>query len=447
MDLLLVYPSSRRARTTAFRQDQPTAQRYPGLGLAMVAALSPPEARITIVDDEREAVPYGRRYDLVGISLLTANSGRGYDIAREFRRRGVPVVLGGMHVTACPDEAAAAADAVVVGEAEDTWPALLRDFASGTLKKVYRSSNDSPLAGLPVPRRDLLRSRDYITVNTVQATRGCPFQCEFCSISSLLGHKTRCRPVEEVVDEVRGLAGRQFVLNDDNVAQERDYFKELFRRLIPLRKQWVGNASWNIARDREMLDLMARSGCFGVFVGFESIVPQPGLPKLARGEDRLTLYKETVREFHRRRICVIGAFIFGFDSDGPSVFAPTLEFALESRIDTAQINILVPYPGTPLYARLEREGRIVERDWGRYITDNVCFRPKGMSGRELLEGCAWVRERFFAYPRVGVRVARAAVRSSPKATAAVLAVNMAFRRGIRDLNMDRAAGDPAAAPA
>ena len=447
MEILLIYPSSRRARLTAFRQDQPTAQRYPGLGLTMVAALSPPDARVTIVDDEREAVPYGRRYDLVGISLLTANSGRGYDIAREFRRRGAPVVLGGMHVAACPDEAAAAADAVVIGEAEDTWPVLLRDFAAGALRQVYRSTNDASLAGLPWPRRDLLRAGDYITVNNVQATRGCPFQCEFCSISALLGRKTRCRPVEEVVEEIRGLEGRYFVLNDDNVAQERDYFKELFRRLIPLRKEWVGNASWNIAKDRELLDLMERSGCAGVFVGFESIVPQPGLMKLARGEARLAVYKETVRELHRRKICVIGAFIFGFDGDNPSVFAPTLEFALESRIDTAQINILVPYPGTPLYARFEREGRIIERDWGRYITDNVCFRPKGMSSRELLEGCAWVREKFYAYPRLGLRVARAAVRSSPKATAAVFAVNMAFRRGIRDIDTDGAAGDPAAAPA
>ena len=447
MNVLLIYPSARRGRSTAFRENQAIAQRYPGMGLTMVAALCPPDVRVSIIDDEREPVPYDCPVDLVGISLLTANSGRGYEIAREFQRRGVPVVLGGMHVSACPEEAAAEADAVVVGEAEDTWPGLLKDFAGGALKKIYRSTNAASLAGLPVPRRDLLRAEDYTTVNNVQATRGCPFNCEFCSITALLGHTTRCRPVEEVVEEVRGLAGRQFVLNDDNVAQEKDYFKELFRRLIPLRRQWAGNASWNISKDGEMLDLMARSGCVGVFVGFESIMPQAGLSKLARGEDRLAVYKETVRKFHRRKICVIGAFIFGFDCDDTSVFAPTLEFALESRIDTSQINILVPYPGTPLYARLEREGRIVERDWSRYMTDNVCFEPRRMSRRELLEGCAWVRERFYSYPRVAQRVARAAVRASPKATAAVLAVNMAFRRGIRDISTVRAAGEPAAVTA
>lgn len=433
MDLLLIYPSSRRCGSAEFRQDQAKAQRYPGMGLTMVAALSPPDARIAIVDDEREAVDFGRRADLVGISLLTANAKRGYEIAREFRKRGVPVVLGGMHVTARPEEAAAEADAVVIGEAEDTWPGLVRDFAAGKMQRVYRSTNDSSLAGLPVPRRDLLRRDDYITVNTVQATRGCPFQCEFCAITALLGRRTRCRPVEEVVDEVRGLGGRTFILNDDNVAQQGDYFKELFRRLIPLKKQWAGNASWNISRDGEMLDLMGRSGCVGVLIGFESIVPQAGLSKLAWGEDRLAVYEETVRKLHARGICVVGAFIFGFDSDDRTVFGRTLDFALESRIDTAQINILVPYPGTPLYDRLEREGRIVERDWNRYITDRICFEPRNMTARTLADGCRGVRERFFTYPRVALRTARAAMREAPSVAATVLAVNLAFRQGIRDI--------------
>jgi len=433
MDIRLIYPSVRRFGAAPGRRNQPKSQRYPGMGLTMVAALTPPDWRVSIVDDERETLSYDDRADLVGISLLTCNARRGYEIAREYRRRGVPVVLGGMHVTACPDEAEREADAIVVGEAEDTWPGLLKDFEAGALKKIYRSSNCSSLAGLPVPRRDLLKKEDYITVNTVQATRGCPFNCEFCSITALLGGKTRCRPVEEVIEEVRGLEGGTFVLNDDNVAQEHDYFKELFASLIPLRKKWVGNASWNISKDAGMMDLMERSGCVGVFVGFESIFPQERLAKVIRSENREAVYLETVRKLHAREICVIGAFIFGFDNDDASVFARTLEFALASRIDTAQINILVPYPGTPLHARLEREGRIVERDWNRYMTDNVCFKPRNMSREVLLEGCAWVSERFFSYPRIGLRVLRAWPRASFEATAEVLAVNLAFRQGIVDM--------------
>jgi radical SAM superfamily enzyme YgiQ (UPF0313 family) len=433
MNILLIYPSVRKSYRGTVYRNQPKSERYPGMGLALVAALSPPEARVAIVDDEREEIDYGRPVDLVGISLLTCAAKRGYAIAREFRKRGIPVVLGGMHVTACPAEAAREADAIVVGEAEDTWPRLLKDFEAGAMRTAYRSTNSVSLEGLPFPRRDLLDKEAYITVNNVQATRGCPFNCEFCSITALFGRGTRCRPVEEVIEEIRSLEGDIFVLNDDNLAQKKDYFKEFFRRLIPLRKRWAGNASWNIATDVEMLELMQRSGCAGVFVGFESIKPQEGVTKIVREENRLELFKEAVRKLHAHRIGVIGAFIFGFDNDDETVFRRTLAFALESRIDTAQINILVPYPGTPLHARLEGEARIFERDWNRYMSDNVCFVPEHMSRETLFDGCLWVKRRFFSYPHVAMRVARAAVRSSPKAVAVCAALNLGFKRGIKNV--------------
>jgi radical SAM superfamily enzyme YgiQ (UPF0313 family) len=430
MIVRLIYPSARRfGGGAAIAKNQAKSHRYPGLGLTMVAALTPPGIGVSIVDDEREPDAYDRPADLVGVSVLTPNARRGYEIAQEYRRRGVPVVLGGMHVTACPDEAAREADAIVVGEAEDTWPRLLRDFEAGRLQKIYRSSNDVPLEGLPVPRRDLLRKREYITVNTVQATRGCPFDCEFCSISALMGRKTRCRPVEEVVEEVRGLDGRAFVLNDDNVAQENTYFKTLFERLVPLRKTWVGNASWNVSRDQEMMDLMARSGCTGVFVGFESLEAQPGVAKSIKSDSRTRLYREAVRRLHARGISVIGGFIFGFDSDDESIFPRTLAFAHESRIEAAQINVLVPYPGTPLRERLEREGRIVERDWNKHLTNHVCFEPRKLTREALFTNYLRVREAFSAYPRIAARFLRAVPYSRPRALAVNLAVNLAFRRG------------------
>jgi radical SAM superfamily enzyme YgiQ (UPF0313 family) len=430
MDIRLIYPSARRFGGGAvLGKNQARSHRYPGLGLTMVAALTPLGIGLSVVDDEREPDAYDRPTDLVGISLLTASARRGYEIARAYRRRGVPVVLGGMHVTACPEEAADEADAIVVGEAEDTWPRLLADFEAGRLQKVYRSSNDVPLEGLPVPRRDLLRKRDYVTVNTVQATRGCPFDCEFCSISALQGRRTRCRPVEEVAEEVRGLDGRAFVLNDDNVAQKNDYFKSLFERLIPLRKTWVGNASWNVSRDEEMMDLMARSGCTGVFVGFESLEAQPGVAKSVPSDSRIALYLEAVRRLHARGISVIGGFIFGFDSDDESIFPRTLAFAHESRVDAAQINILVPYPGTPLRERLAREGRIIEQDWNKYLTNHVCFEPRMLTRGSLFENYLRVREAFHTYPRIASRFLRAVPYSRPRALAVNLAVNLAFRRG------------------
>ncbi|MBP7706031.1 MAG: B12-binding domain-containing radical SAM protein [Candidatus Aminicenantes bacterium] len=433
MKLILIYPSHRHIDGAQANKKQAKSHRYPGMGLAMVAALTPPGNDISIVDDDREAIDYGRPADLVGISILTANAMRGYRIAREYRRRGVPVVLGGIHATACPEEAAGEADAVVAGEAEDTWPGLLRDFEAGRMQGIYRSTNDSPMAGLPLPRRDLLRKREYITVNTVQATRGCPFNCEFCSMTALMGHKTRYRPVEEVVEEVRALDGRTFVFNDDNVAQGNDYFKSLFERLIPLRKIWVGNASWNVSRDPEMMDLMARSGCAGVSIGFESIGAQPGLTKAGPPEDRTALYQEAVRRLHRRGISVMGCLIFGFDNDDETVFPRTLEFANASGIDTAQINLLVPYPGTPLHDRLEREGRIVERDWSRYVTNHVCFEPRRLSREALFANYLRVRRAFYGPGRVASRVLKAVPYSSPRVLTANLAVNLSFRRGVRNL--------------
>jgi radical SAM superfamily enzyme YgiQ (UPF0313 family) len=440
MIIRLIYPSGRRFATGVPLKNQSKAHRYPGLGLTMVAALTPPEAAVSIVDDEREPIDYDRPADLVGLSILTPNARRGYQIAREYRKRGVPVVIGGIHATACPEEAAREADAVVVGEAEDTWPRLVRDFEAGRLQKTYRSTNDRPLAGLPVPRRDLLRKREYITVNTVQATRGCPFNCEFCSMTALMGHRTRCRPVEEVVEEIRGFDGRTFVLNDDNVSQENDYFKELFARLIPLKKLWAGNASWNISRDEEMMGLMARSGCTGVFVGFESLEAQAGLGKVIRSDSRTTLYKEAVRRLNAHKIGVMGGFIFGFDNDDEATFPRTLDFALSSGIDAAQINILVPYPGTPLHERLEREGRIIERDWNRYVTSHVCFEPRRLTREALFASYLRVRERYSRLPRIARRVVRSASFGPPRALAIDLAINLAFRRGARLLRKRVRAG-------
>ena len=249
MRLKLIYPSQRTSHRKHNMMSPTKFHRYPGLGLLMVASLCPPDTEIKMVDEEFEDIGYEEETDLVGISLLTANALRAYEIAGHFRDRNIPVVLGGMHVTACPEEASKHADSIVIGEAEDTWDKLLRDFQSGELQKTYRSALDSDLSNMPFPRRDLLHKARYVTVNTVQASRGCSFDCEFCSIPALFGRQPRTRPIAEVIEEVKSLEGNIFVLNDDNLAQRNNYYKELFRRLIPLKKKWVGEASWNITQD------------------------------------------------------------------------------------------------------------------------------------------------------------------------------------------------------
>ncbi len=428
MKVTLIYPSSRKSNPNLQWWKQPRSHRYPALGWLIVASLCNPATDITLVDDEVEDIPYEKETDLVGISLFTANSYRAYEISKSFRCRGIPVILGGVHVVACPEEASEHADSIVVGEAEDTWPELLKDFNSGKLKRMYTSTNTSDLSNMPLPRRDLLDKTKYSTINTVQATRGCPFDCEFCSMRILFGSRTRCRPAEEVIEEIKSLDGNAFLLNDDNLAQKRDYYKNLFRSLIPLNKKWVGAASWNIANDNETLDLLEKSGCRALAVGFESLEPHYGVKKIGSKGDNFLRYKEVVKKLHTHKIAVLANFIFGFDNDNESMFKKTLEFALESQIDTAQFNILVPYPGTPVYQRLEEEGRITDRNWSNYISCNLCYKLKNMSKRAFLEELYKLKRKFYSSSKIAIRVMRTLKRATLYESGLILAVNLGYKK-------------------
>jgi len=428
MKVTLIYPSSRKSNPNLQWWKQPRSHRYPALGWLIVASLCNPATDITLVDDEVEDIPYEKETDLVGISLFTANSYRAYEISKSFRCRGIPVILGGVHVVACPEEASEHADSIVVGEAEDTWPELLKDFNSGKLKRMYTSTNTSDLSNMPLPRRDLLDKTKYSTINTVQATRGCPFDCEFCSMRILFGSRTRCRPAEEVIEEIKSLDGNAFLLNDDNLAQKRDYYKNLFRSLIPLNKKWVGAASWNIANDNETLDLLEKSGCRALAVGFESLDPHYGVKKIGSKGDNFLRYKEVVKKLHTHKIAVLANFIFGFDNDNESMFKKTLEFALESQIDTAQFNILVPYPGTPVYQRLEEEGRITDRNWSNYISCNLCYKLKNMSKIAFLEELYKLKRKFYSSSKIAIRVMRTLKRATLYESGLILAVNLGYKK-------------------
>ena len=434
MNVTLIYPSSTKSNPSLHWWQQPRSHRYPGLGWLIVSSLCDRTTKIRLVDDEVEDIPYEDATDLVGISLFTVNSYRAYEISSHFRSRGIPVVLGGVHVTACPGEASAHADSIVVGEAEDTWPILLEDFKSGKLKKVYTSANNSDLTNMPLPRRDLLDKTKYFTINTVQATRGCPFDCEFCSMRILFGNRTRCRPIQEVIEEIRSLDGHSFLLNDDNLAQKRSYYKDLFRSFIPLKKRWVGAASWNIAQDDEALDLLEKSGCRALAIGFESLEPQYGLKKISSKGDHFLRYKEVVKKLHSRKIAILANFIFGFDNESESIFQKTFDFAQESRIDAAQINILVPNPGTPHYERLGKEGRITTREWNRYISCNLCFKLKTMSSPTFMEELYRLKRKFYSGSNMAARTMRALARATPYEAGLLLAVNLGYRRFNRKLS-------------
>jgi radical SAM superfamily enzyme YgiQ (UPF0313 family) len=360
----------------------------PNLGIAAVAALTPDSISVEVCDENAERLDFDRECDLVGITAMTPSALRAYEVADAFRERGKTVVLGGFHPSFLPDEAIQHCDSVVIGEAEGIWPRLLGDFAAGRLQKLYRQETFSDLRGQPIPRRDLFRRGVYKLPSTIETGRGCPFACNFCSVTTFHGKKYRFRPVQEVITEVETLRGKLMFIVDDNVIGSPAHAKELFRALIPCDKRWIGQASLNLGRDPELLDLAARSGCIGLFMGFESLSPE-SLAEAGKTHNCVQRYEEDVKRIRDRGISIHGAFIFGFDHDDEDVFDRTVDFVKKNKLDSASFSTLTPFPGTPTYRKLDSEGRLVTQDWSRY--GGAVFTPRLMSREALDAGCrrAW----------------------------------------------------------
>lgn len=399
------------------------------LTLATLAALVPSEinAHITAIDENVQTIPFDQDFDVVGISCLTGTAHRGYSIADRFRGRGSTVVLGGIHPTLRPEEAAAHADAVVIGCAEKTWPRLLRDWADGTLRSIYRD-DDAHLVGLPRPRRDLIDTRRYMSPNTVSATRGCKRFCDFCTIPALPA-KWAARPVCEVVDEIRQIHAKRIVFNDVSLLEDREYAKALFTALIPLKKKWGGLAPVEIARDEELLGLMKRSGCIYILVGLETI-DQEGLLSIGKSFNKPADYENAVSALHRYGITVQGCFILGLDSDDRKIFSRTVEAVNDLKIDIPRYALYTPYPETRAFRRLKKEGRILHEYWPHYDTQHVVFQPANMSPAELDEGFRKTYEETFKSFSVVDRL-----RYSPHAFVS-LAGNFAYRLYLKRLSAD-----------
>jgi radical SAM superfamily enzyme YgiQ (UPF0313 family) len=381
--------------------------RFSLLSLLTVAAETPADARVQIVDEQIDEIPWDGDYDLVGITCMTAAAPRAYEIAGWFRTRGVPVVLGGMHPTLVPDEAVRHADAICVGDAEGVWGRIVADARAGKLSGIYRSDSPRCLAGLrPVPRH-LLARRHYGTLQAVQATRGCPNRCAFCAVSAFHGGRFRSRPVEEVVAEVAALPRRFFMFVDDSLTADPDYARALFKALRPLRKPWFSQAALGIADDPELVRLAAESGCIGLFVGLETF-SERNLESVNKGFNRVEEYREKIEVLHDHGIGVEAGIVFGFDSDDRSVFRRTLALLDELRIDMIQVSVLTPLPGTPYHEKLD--SRIFDRDWSHYDYHRVVFEPQRMSARELQAGHDWVTREFYRPWRIARRLARVATR-------------------------------------
>jgi radical SAM superfamily enzyme YgiQ (UPF0313 family) len=372
------------------------------VNLPLLAALTPPGHTVTIVDEAFAPDDMDQEVDLVGITVMTDLALRAYHIADTYRHKAVKVVLGGIHPTVLPDEALEHADAVVVGEAEGLWPRLLSDAASGQMQRLYRAAKMTDLKGLPRPRRDLLPGFKY-TGNApipigVETSRGCPYDCEFCSIGQTLGHHYRVRPVQEVIAEIESIDSPHLFFVDDALGLNRNAARKLFTEMIPLRRLWLGQGTVSLAEDLELLRLMRRSGCMGLLIGFESV--QKATQNEMKKIKTLRIdFDEAVRRFHDEGFGILGAFVFGFDYENKEVFEQTLEFIMRSRLDCVELRILTPFPGTRLYERLLSEGRLFVRDWWLrgYPPDTLLFQPKGMTADELLSGFARLNRQTYSF--------------------------------------------------
>jgi radical SAM superfamily enzyme YgiQ (UPF0313 family) len=403
-NLLLITASSdgiRRARRARFLNFQQITMPY-------LAARVPSGWQVTHVDEEAEAIDWAARPDLVAITFHTPSADHAYSVAARFRSLGVCVVLGGPHVTLLPDEAARHADVIFIGEAEGLWEEFLAGFEVGSYRDVYRQEGTPSLRLAPMARKDLFHRKDH-TAGVMFATRGCSNSCDFCAVAVMYRHCFRKRPVAEVAAEYASFRGKRIIFWDDNIAADQAYAKELFRAIAPYRKWWSIQASIHAGRDDEFLEAAARSGCKQLFVGLESI-SQTSMEAVRKGFNRVDEYARIVERIHAHGIAVQAGIVFGFDHDTPAIFGQTLDFLEASGIQNATFNILTPYPGTPLFHRLEAEGRILSRDWSRFNgRTDVVFRPRHMSGDELLAGFQYANARFYSLTSVVKRLRQSPV--------------------------------------
>jgi radical SAM superfamily enzyme YgiQ (UPF0313 family) len=373
------------------------------LPIATLAGLTPASVDLRFYDDRMEGIPFDEPTDAVAIPVETYTAHRAYQIASEYRRRGVPVILGGFHPTLAPEEASRFAEAIVSGEAEAIWPEVVDDLRHKTLKRHYRGER-TDLSGISVDRT-LFRGKRYLPIGLVETGRGCRFPCEFCAIQTFFERSYRARPVSEVVRELQSLKGRTklFFFVDDNFAGDIQAGKELLPEIQRLKLRWITQMSINAAHDEAFVAQLARSGCRGVLIGFESL-DEANLRLMNKHFNTMkTGYAGALDNLRRHGIAVYGTFVFGYEHDHAGSFDEAVDFALEQDMYVAAFNHLTPFPGTPLYQRLEAEGRLRFQSWWldqRYRYNELPFTPENLSPEAVTRGCVEARRRFYAWPSI-----------------------------------------------
>jgi radical SAM superfamily enzyme YgiQ (UPF0313 family) len=379
---------------------------YAPLTLTTLAALIPPElnAEAVIYDETAAMIPLDLEADLICITCITGTAPRCYAYADYFRRKGLTVALGGVHPTILPDEAAKHADSVVTGFAEFTFPQMLFDFAAKQLKPLYTQNCDFTIAGRPTPRRELLNKKRYITMNTLEAVRGCSLPCTFCAYPAAFGKTVYKRPITEIVAEIEALDCKLILFPDVNLIADRAYAVELFTAIASLKIWWLGLATSSVGIDDELISVFRKSGCKGLLIGLES-VNQESQKFVSKGINKVNDYEGLMKRLHHAGIIVQGCFAFGADNEDASTFERTVELVERAKIDLPRYSILTPFPKTEYYRQLESEGRIIEQNWAMYDVEHCVYKPALMTPEQLEEGTAWAWRETYKLGGIAKRLA------------------------------------------
>jgi len=399
------------------------------LCIAQLASLTPPEIERVFFDERMEEIDFGMKADAVAITVDTFSAKRAYQIAEIYQKNGVTVIMGGKHATLCTDEVSDHADITVAGEAEDIWKNILNDVRFGKAKKVYRAPGRADLAGIR-PDRSIYGSKKYLPISLVESTRGCVFNCDFCAVTAFYKQTFRVRPVDEVIAEVKSLKHKAVFFVDDNIGADREHFRELLTKLIPLRIKWFSQISIDIMQDDQILELMRKSGCLGVLIGFESIDRQ-NLEQMKKDSTRtIADYSLVLPKIRKAGIAVYATFVFGYDNDNNDLIDRTLKFAIDQKFIFAAFIPLIPYPGTPLYEKLRKDGRLPEEKWwldnNRYC--DVAFTPRSMTAAHLSQKCLEERQKFYSARSIIRRIEFSANCRNLYSAMVFLMFNLIFRK-------------------
>jgi radical SAM superfamily enzyme YgiQ (UPF0313 family) len=407
------------------------------LAIAQLASLTPKGNKLNFYDDRLEKINYDEPADLVAISVETYTARRAYQIASKFRRKNIPVIMGGFHVTLLPDEALEHADSILIGQAENEWVNVISDLENHSLKKIYKSDKQTNFTGI-FPDRRIFKGKKYLSISLVETGRGCKFNCNFCSITNFYNHTFTPRPIKDIVKEIKNLEHKIVFFIDDNICADSSRSKELFKALVPLNIKWISQVSVNYAKDKEMVKLMKESGCLGVLIGFESL-DRKSLDMMNKSwNNNAESYKEAIANLNEEGLILYGTFLFGYDYDTEKTIKATVDFAIKNKMFLSAFAHLMPFPGTPIYEKLKRENKLLYEKWwldSNYHFFMVPFKPKKFSSKKLAELCLKSRKQFYSLKSILSRGCDFKANSSnPKSLMYYIAVNMLMRKEVNQRN-------------